>query len=159
MKKIALLLILCFIACNFKEEKKITSKANEYSELDWLLGNWIRTNEKEDRETYESWIKINEQEYEGISFTIKNKDTIWQENVSLKQNKGNWSFVVLPKGEVNKTIFKVTKFDSITLICENQENEFPKIIKYFKDGNKIKATIEGGELKIPFEFEKSTSKK
>lgn len=153
MKKLALLILFCLIACNFKQESKIV---NEHSTFDWLLGNWIRTNEKEDRKTYESWIKINQQEYAGISFTIKNTDTIWQEKVAFTKNNGIWNYTVTPKGEINKTVFKVSHYDSISFICENEENEFPKIIKYFKDGNKIKATIEGGEMKIPFEFEKMT---
>lgn len=154
MKKRTLILIFSIISCNVKVEKKIVSDSKPHTTFDWLLGNWIRTNEKEDRKTYERWTKINPSEYSGTSFTLKDKDTIWQENVKLINDKNEWNFVVTPKGTPQQTVFRLTTLTDSTFTCENQNNDFPKIIRYFKSGDSFNAEIEGGDMKILFEFGK-----
>ena len=153
MKKILILLLVLIVSCQNKEKAtQIPSAAA--TDVSWLIGNWKRTNEKPDRETYENWIKINDNTFAGDSFTIKDKDTIWQEKVSLSQSNGNWNFAVTAKGESKSTVFKFTQSDNDSFTCENQQNEFPTIIRYFKDNGKLKAEIEGGEMKIAYEFER-----
>ncbi|HIE45492.1 MAG TPA: hypothetical protein EYP87_04845 [Flavobacteriaceae bacterium] len=70
MKKIILLLIIIVL---FSCEKKSTSatknkevKIEKIHNMDWLLGKWIRTNDKKRKQIYESWTKN--------SFTCKNKE-------------------------------------------------------------------------------------
>ena len=151
MKKLLLISLLTFFACQTKEGN---SSNTEPVNFDWLVGNWKRSNEKEDRETYESWTKVNPHKYLGTSFTIKDHDTIWQENVELVENANEWNFVVSQKDVSQPTSFKLSAIKSGAFTCENHTNEFPKIIRYRKDGDKLMAEIEGGDMKIPFEFER-----
>lgn len=129
------------------------STISAIEKFDWLVGNWERTNEKPDRQTYESWQKINELEYRGIGFTLQQNDTIWKEDIRLIKLKNNWNFEVRGKDDSTPTIFKLVNIEKRKFICENQENEFPKKIEYAKEGDKIRAIISGGEMEIPFEFE------
>ena len=152
MKKLLLISLLTFFACQTKEAN--SSETDSTTEFDWLIGNWKRSNEKEDRETYESWTKVNPHKYLGTSFTIKDHDTIWQENVELVENANEWNFVVSQKDVSQPTSFKLSAIKSGAFTCENHTNEFPKIIRYHKDGDKLMAEIEGGDMKIPFEFER-----
>lgn len=39
--------------------------------------------------------------------------------------------------------FKFTAITSHHFVCENGQHDFPKMISYQKEGNKIKATISG----------------
>jgi hypothetical protein len=39
-------------------------------------------------------------------------------------------------------------------ICENKEIDFPNKIKYWKNGNKLNASVSSPDVEIPFEFEK-----
>jgi len=128
-------------------------------EFNWLVGNWIRTNEKADRTTYESWEKVNETEYIGVGFTLQKKDTIWKENIRLAKIENHWNFEVVAGDEAKPTIFRLTSIEREQFVCENKENEFPKKIEYKKEGDQIKAKISGGEVEIPFEFERIQEQK
>ena len=151
MKKLVILLVFAFCSCLPKGEK---NKQLIETNFDYLIGSWIRTNEKPDRNTFENWKKISPIEYQGSGFTIKDKDTIWQEDVILSKTNTDWKFTVTDKKEKNQVTFNLTKILNDEFTCENQENEFPKIIRYKKDGELLKAAIEGGDMKITFEFKK-----
>ena len=151
MKYLIILVLFAFCSCIPKAEKN-----NQLIEpnFDYLVGSWIRTNEKADRNTFESWTKISPTEYKGGGFTIKDKDTIWQEDVILSKIETDWNLTVTDRREKNQVVFRLTDISKDGFTCENQENEFPKIIRYKKDGNLLRAEIEGDDVKIPFKFKK-----
>lgn len=121
-------------------------------ELDWLIGNWKRLNEKPGRETFESWDKTGPSEYQGIGFTMQEGDTVGQERMTLVATNGNWSLAVkLPDNE-ESTVFAVTELDSLGFTCVNDSNDFPKIIQYWVDREMLRAKISGGGPEIPYEF-------
>lgn len=123
-------------------------------DFDWLLGNWQRINEQEGRQTFESWQKINDAEYEGLGFTLQNGDTIWQENIRLIKSDSGWNFEAIGKAETNPTIFRLTKIEKESFFSENELNEFPKKIHYYKSEDNLNATISGGGEEVLFEFKK-----
>ncbi len=155
MKKILIIaIIILIISCQEKHKNLIENSKTSTENFDWLLGNWQRNNEKEGKQTFENWKKKNNSEYLGLGFTLQNNDTIWSENIKLIKSNENWDFEVRGKGESKPTIFKLTKIEKEKFTCENEMNEFPKKIVYFKNGDKIKAIIYGGDMEIPFEFER-----
>jgi hypothetical protein len=158
MKHLLLLaLIIAGISCKPGGKEHLASNsspAESQAQFDWLLGNWIRTNEAANTETRENWSKKNQSEYIGFGFTIQNKDTIWQENIRLSESNGQWSFDVAGKGETEPTKFRVTNIGKQKFSCENQANEFPKVIAYSQKGDQLHAEISGNDVEIPFEFEK-----
>lgn len=123
-------------------------------DFDWLLGNWQRINEQEGRQTFENWQKINDAEYEGLGFTLQNDDTIWQENIKLIKSDSGWNFEAIGKGETNPTIFRLTRKEKESFVSENELNEFPKKIHYYKSKDNLNATISGGGEEVLFEFKK-----
>ncbi|MGI9530183.1 DUF6265 family protein [Lutimonas sp.] len=120
----------------------------------WLLGSWQRANEKEGRQTYEHWTKQSNTRYIGIGCTLKEGDTIWKENIVLREVEKQWQFEVIGQGEVKATVFKLTQIKESSFTCENPANEFPKIISYHKSASGLKAEISGGGPQIVFEFKK-----
>lgn len=128
----------------------------ENPSFDFLVGKWIRTNEKSDRKTYENWKKVDQNTYLGCGFTIKNNDTISQEHLTLTRVEKKW----ILKVNLDKTKNETTDFDLIhseknSFTLENKENDFPKLIKYWKDKNQLKAEISNDESsKIKFDFDK-----
>ena len=151
MKHLIILLVFAFCSCIPKAENH-----NRLLEpnFDYLIGSWIRTNEKPDRNTFESWTKTSPSEYKGSGLTVKDKDTIWQEDVILSKIETDWNLTVTDRREKNQVVFKLTEISKDGFTCENQENEFPKIIRYKIVGQILFAEIEGGDMKIPFEFKK-----
>ena len=133
-------------------------KAGDES-FDWLLGNWERTNEKEGRETLETWNKVTDSEYTGYGATLENGDTLWYENIKLVKSNNLWSFEVTGQGETSPTVFKLTSIEKGKFISENNLNEFPKKIEYFTNGNELKALISGDELEVAFDFERIDPKR
>lgn len=162
MDKIQLVLlltitILSFSSCAEKSKKETEVKVEEKSvneNFDWLLGSWKRNNEEEGKETFEIWEKYNSSEYSGIGFTMLNGDKIKQEIMRLKKLNTAWVLEVQPQDEPAPITFKMTNFNEQEFICENKELDFPKLIKYWKNGDKINALVSGDDLKIEFEFER-----
>lgn len=158
MNRILILLIgILLLSCNQdkKENLKPNKSSTEMAEnFDWLIGKWKRNNESEGQETFENWQKKSNTEYLGLGFTLQNQDTIKQEIIRLVDLNNNWVLKVQPQDEPEPIIFKMTSYNSLEFICENKELDFPNKIKYWKNGNKINATVSGDEMKIHFEFEK-----
>ena len=158
---IAILASFTFISCNTKSK---SNSINEKTEnFDWLLGIWERTNEEEGKETFENWKKISNTEYAGVGFTMQNGKVKKSEKIKLIKQKGKWDLIV-EVDEANEVYdkepvtFKMTELSSSSFTCENDSIDFPKMIKYWKDGEKIKALVAGKDLEIPFEFVKADRK-
>ena len=161
MKKILVLLIgVLFISCNQtkkerqKAEIKSTTNIEKSDNFDWLLGKWKRLNEEEGKETFENWNKIKETEYAGIGFTMQNGDTIKQEKIRLTKVNGKWNLTVKVPEESESITFIGVSHNENEFTCENNEIDFPNKIKYWINGKKLNAMVSGGEVEIPFEFEK-----
>ena len=152
MKLFSFLLLSAFLMNSCSTTKSLV----ENPSFDFLVGKWIRTNEKSDRKTYENWKKIDQNTYLGCGFTIKNNDTISQEHLTLTRVENKW----ILKVNLDKTKNETTDFDLIhseknSFTLENKENDFPKLIKYWKDKNQLKAEISNDESsKIKFDFDK-----
>lgn len=152
MKQFSLLFVLIFSLYSCESTK--TSVKNP--SFDFLVGEWIRTNEKSDRKTFESWKKVDRNTFLGCGFTIKNNDTISREYLTLSKIDNKWVLKVnLNKTKNDTTDFELINSDENSFTLENQENDFPKFIKYWKIGNQLKAEISNDESsKIAFDFEK-----
>lgn len=152
MKQITFLLLFILLQNSCETNKTATDKPN----FDFLVGEWIRTNEKSDRKTYENWKKVDKRTFLGCGFTIKNKDTISQEHLIITMVDNKWILKVkLDKTKDETTDFELISSDKNSFTLENQENDFPKLIKYWKVGNQLKAEISNDESsKIAFDFEK-----
>ena len=153
---ILLFLFLVFTSCKNdtdNSEKQIQSQEN----FDWLVENWIRTNDSEDIQTYENWKKLSDKVYLGEGYSLKNKDTIFKENMELRNQDGDWKFIVTGVNE-EPTIFHVLIIENKRFIAENLLNDFPKRITYFIQDEKLKALISADKKNIFFEFRKADQK-
>lgn len=124
--------------------------------FDWLIGDWIRTNEKPDRIIYENWIKQSDTLYLGTGFTFQNSYTIFQEQIHLLKSAHEWIFRVYG---VNRrpTSFRVTQRSNNSFVCRNDNNPFPKLIKYTLENDILTAEISADGKKIRFLFEQHSS--
>jgi len=135
-----------------KTEKK--EKVVMTENFDWLLGNWVRINNDEGKQTFENWEKVNDSEYEGYGWTVQNGDTVFQEKIKLNKLQDSWLLGVISPEETDYTYFKVIQISKESFTCENSEIDFPSKIKYWKDGEEIKALVSGQDMEITFEFKK-----
>ena len=164
IKKILILLVgLLVISCNngskasSESPKNVDPSGTESlmeDNFDWLLGEWRRISETPGEETFENWYKISPYEYYGIGFTMQNGDTIRQEQIRIVKLEDKWDLVVKSPEDIESTTFPITELKSDEFTCTNDSLHFPKQIKYWKDNEKIRATVTGDALKIEFDFEK-----
>lgn len=146
--------VILFIATTalFSCQTSSTKQEEKSTNFDWLLGDWVRTNETEGKQTFESWQKINDSTYQSHGYTLQGQDTVWQEWVELSPRNNDWYFQVRTKDDVDTTLFLFTAITDSSFTCQNPENEFPKEIKYWIAGSDMKAEISDGDMKIPYEF-------
>lgn len=152
MKQFTFLILFIFSLNSCESTKTSADKPS----FDFLVGEWIRTNEKSDRKTYENWKKVDKNTFLGRGFTIKNNDTISQEHITITKIDDKWILKVnLDKTKNVTTEFEFINSDKISFTLENHKNDFPKLIKYWKVGYQLKAEISNDESsKIAFDFEK-----
>jgi hypothetical protein len=161
MKRILILLLgMSLFSCNLNNNSN-SEKTNEKVEtvtkienFDWLLGEWKRNNDDPGKETFENWKKISDSEYIGIGFTMQNGDTISQEKIKLIKREAKWNLMVKMPEDTEPTTFEMTEYKNDAFTCENDTHDFPKQIKYWKNGEKINALVAGDEFEISFEFER-----
>jgi len=163
MKRIILVSITAIIipllsSCTSINSKDSSSQKNEFvnavESFDWLIGDWKRNNEEEGKETFEVWRKVTDSEFVGLGFTIQHGDTINHEEIKLIKLDGKWNLEVKTPDEIESTVFKMSHFTNMEFTCENELLNFPKMIKYWKNGDKLNALVSGGDMEIEFEFER-----
>ncbi len=149
---ITLTLLLFFTSFNNPSITKMLISID--GDFSWLIGSWQRTNEKEGRQTFEHWAKQSNSHYVGMGCTLKDGDTIWKEDIVLKEVGKNWHFEVTSQGEEQPTVFTLTDISETSFTSKNPENEFPKVISYAASATGLSAVISGGGPTITFEFKK-----
>ena len=157
-KSLLLLMTILVLSCNENSTTNQTENSEVESEtaenFDWLTGKWKRLNEEAGKETFENWDKISANEYSGIGFTMQKGDTVSQEKMNIIEIGGKWTLLVKMPDEKESTKFKIAELKKNEFVFVNDSIDFPKKVKYWVEGEKIKATISNEEMEIPFEFEK-----
>lgn len=122
-KKIRLLTlgisILAISACS--------SKNNEFrDQYRWLSGKW--TGQRDDIKLFESW-KWNKYRFEGYAYELQGDDTLFKEHLFLEDFEGRPSYIVVIKDREPLLFHRVPGKEN-ELIFQNQEHDFPSVIKY-----------------------------
>jgi len=141
MKKIIFLITIILISsCNTETKPQ---------KPDFLLGKWIRTNDKPGSTSYEIWNK----NFTGLGFTLKEKDTTFKEILSIISINDTLTLKVEGVNET-PTLFQFTSQTDSSFVAENPTHDFPKKIKYWLENKQLKAHVSNKEFGIEFVFEK-----
>ena len=81
-------------------------------------------------------------------------DTIKQEKIQLINTSEKWNLTVKVPEEVESITFKMTNHSENEFTCENTEIDFPNKIRYWKNGDKISASVSNTEMEIQFELKR-----
>ena len=141
MKKLIVLITIIFISCCTTETKP--------KKPDFLLGKWIRTNDKLGNITYEIW----NNNFTGLGITLKEKDTTFKEILSIVSINDTLTLKVEGVNET-PTLFKFTSQTDTSFVAENPTHDFPTKIKYWLDNKSLKAYVSKKDFGIEFVFEK-----
>ncbi|MFY9243507.1 MAG: hypothetical protein WAO74_10795 [Polaribacter sp.] len=138
------LFICCFLLTISCQNDK-----NKLEKPAFLIGNWIRLNDKPGSQTYETW----NTNFTGIGYTKKGANTTFQETMSIISVNDTLYLKVEGVNET-PTLFKFTQQTNTSFVCENPKNEFPKKIKYYIENKQLKAIISSDDFRIDFVFER-----
>ena len=116
---------------------------------EFLVGKWIRTNDKPGSTTNEIWNK----NFTGLGFTLKGKDTTFKEILSIVSMNDTLTLKVEGVNET-PTFFQFTSQTDTSFIAENPTHDFPTKIKYWLENKQLKAHVSNKEFGIEFVFEK-----
>jgi len=144
------LALLSLVSCKDQKSHSLENETVQDVQFDYLLGEWQRINDKEGVNTYEVWKKIKAQEWQGLGYTLNQADTVFKEDMFIRQLNGQWVYNVLHSDE--NVVFKMTRVDKDGFQTENPDNEFPKVIKYKRVADNLAAEISAGDVKVSFDF-------
>lgn len=164
MKKAIVILIgLCILSCSQEKSSKpdLQTDGTEHNNIiendeqfNWLVGNWKKLDNDTENKTFENWNKKTNTTFLGHGFIMKELDTIWQEKMTLIKNDSTWVLKVETPGNDDLVKFKLTEYNHNSFTVTNPEHDFPKEIKYWKNENKLNATVKGDGHELQYEFER-----
>jgi len=124
----------------------------DFKKLKWLAGCWKRTDAKPGQNGRETWSASSATSFKGLGITMKGKDTVSLEKLSLIIKGNDIFYVADVTGNPKPVYFKMISITDNSFVCENPEHDFPKKICYKLTGNKIEASISGNGKSIPYNF-------
>lgn len=74
--------------------------------------------------------------------------------MDIFQSNDKWYFVVKIPNQTKSTPFEIMNLKDNEFFCINEENDFPKKIRYWIEKEKLKVVISNETMEIPFEFKK-----
>ena len=123
------------------------------SEVEWLLGKWKRVNDNNDFQTYEFWERNSSSSLKGIGFSLRGTDTTFVERLTLSEKDGKLCYIADTRQNDDPVVFELTSLTENSFISQNLEHDFPKMITYLLEGDRMTATIsDGGNQKVDFIF-------
>jgi len=148
----ALLLQSCFVTQTEMHKKQKELISGDLAKLQWLVGNWQRTNNKKDQQTYEHWYLLPDRTYSGVSYTLADTDTLFQEILLIKQVDDRLAYIVTSK-DFPTIQFDITAINNNGFRSQNLKNDFPKYIDYNYSKPKMIAIISDGKQEITFDYQ------
>ncbi|MBO3697427.1 DUF6265 family protein [Roseivirga sp. E12] len=158
MKRIILsfLLVLSTYCFTFAQSKPNDSTEKQLQKLEWILGEWNRTNVRPWVTATETWSRTSKYVFEGIGVSMKGSDTTFVEKLRIEMKDDAVYYVADVKENATPTYFKITKFNDSGFVSENPEHDFPKMISYeLKDGTLTAIISDGGNKRMGFVFQKN----
>lgn len=152
MRKSLLLLFLITISCKI-DPQPIDNDTIINNEFHWLIGDWQRLNDTNDKTTFEHWKTADSFHLTGLGYTLQQSDTIFKEDLVLYFKEKNWILEVTGVNE-SPTLFTIEKFTDSSFTAVNLENEFPTHIQYTIHQDTLKAAVSNKEFEVVFNFMK-----
>jgi hypothetical protein len=123
-----------------------TRQTNEIKKAEWLIGTW--ENKTQRGSIYETWVRVSDDEFSGMSYIIKEKDTVVFENIRLVQKQDGLYYIPTVKNQNDGLPVRFTSktISETQLVFENPEHDFPQIISYTKiTSDSLVAEISGAK--------------
>lgn len=129
--------------------------AKKMKQMEWLLGNWTRTNIPAGKSGYEIWRRTSPTVWQGRGISMKGADTTFVEILKIAIENDRLYYIADVPENKKPVYFEVTAVTADSFTCENPKHDFPKKILYRFDGTEIRARVSAGEQGQDFVFVRS----
>jgi hypothetical protein len=138
-----LIIVGCLLAVLSPIVVSQTEAPTRLSGLGWLSGCWEMKNEKRGTRITEMWMKRAGDAMLGVGRTLKAGKLIDFEFLRIVEDADSLSYVSRPSSNKEDTAFKMIRSAANEVVFENPNHDFPQRILYKREGDKMKARIEG----------------
>lgn len=109
-----------------------TTQTDDIKKVEWLIGTWENITPR--GSIYESWSKINDIEFSGKSYVLRDDETIVLETIQLVQEQDGLFYIptVKNQNEGMPVRFSTKTISETKVIFENPQHDFPQFISYTK---------------------------
>ncbi|MBO6518150.1 MAG: hypothetical protein JJ975_16565 [Bacteroidia bacterium] len=150
---IACFMLILFIAsCKGGSTKEVDSDASDlFSNIDWLLGKWARTNDRPGELSFEEWTAASGG-FTGLGYTMSGSDTGFRETLSIIAMDSQLNYVAEVAHNPEPVYFQATQQNESHVRFENPAHDFPQFIDYRLDRDTLHARIGNDKEEIEFKF-------
>src|SRR4026208_766576 len=111
------------------------------NDLAWIAGSWTGSTGGVDME--EHWTAPKGNSMIGIHRDVGKGRTLSFEFLRIEMQKDQIVYLSMPNGRSPATPFPLKEVSGMRVVFENPAHDFPQRIIYWKDGNDLRARIEG----------------
>lgn len=111
------------------------------AELAWMAGSWVGTTGGVEME--EHWTAPKGNSMIGMHRDVAKGRTMSFEFLRIEQQGDQVVYLSMPGGRSPATPFPLKEVSGTRVVFENPKHDFPQRIIYWKDGNDLRARIEG----------------
>jgi hypothetical protein len=111
------------------------AKPSGVGALSWLLGRWERP------QGVEHWTAAGEVMW-GVGLTLKDSKTSDFEVLAIEPGDRGLRYVAIPQG-TSEVRFPLLRAGPSEVVFANPEHDFPKLIRYRRQGDELTARVEG----------------
>jgi hypothetical protein len=115
----------------------------EIGDLAWMAGSW--TGESRGIEMEEHWTAPKGNSMVGIHRDVAKGRTMLFEFLRIEQQGDQIVYLSMPNGRSPATPFRLKEISGTRVVFENPKHDFPQRVIYWKDGNDLRARIEGSQ--------------
>lgn len=112
------------------------------NDLAWMAGSWAGTSSR-GIEMEEHWTAPKGNSMIGVHRDVGKGRTILFEFLRIEHQGDQIVYLSMPNGRSPATAFPLKEMSGTRVVFENPTHDFPQRIVYWKDGNDLKARIEG----------------
>lgn len=111
------------------------------NDLAWMAGSWI--GESRGIQMEEHWTAPKGNSMVGLHRDVGKGRTLLFEFLRIEQQGDQIVYLSMPNGRSPATPFALKELSGTRVVFENPTHDFPQRIMYWKDGNDLRARIEG----------------
>lgn len=134
------LICACLLALSSAEVTAQGAKPT-IADLEWMAGSWV--GEVKGIHMEEHWTTAKGNSMVGLHRDIGNGRTLLFEFLRIEQQGDQIVYLSMPNGRSPATPFPLKEVSATRVVFENPHHDFPQRIIYWKDGNDLRARIEG----------------